>query len=126
LLAIGAGASIVEKHFTLARADGGPDVAFSLEPQELKKMVEEIRKAEIIMGKPLYEAGQKESENIIFRKSLFASALIKKGEKFTIKNVRSVRPGHGLPPKFFRKILGKKAKKDIEFAEPLDWKMVEK
>lgn len=126
LLAMGTGASIIEKHFTLSRADGGPDAAFSLEPNELKKMVEEIRKAEVIIGKPSYEAGKKESENIIFRKSLFVSAPIKKGEKFTKENVRSIRPGHGLPPKFFRQILGKKAKKDIEFAEPLDWTMIEK
>ncbi|MFA6552381.1 MAG: pseudaminic acid synthase [Candidatus Paceibacterota bacterium] len=125
-LAVASGASIIEQHFTLARADGGPDAAFSLEPNELKELVKTVRQTEIIMGKPFYGAGEKEKESIVFRKSLFTSAPVKKGEKFTTKNVRSVRPGNGLAPKFLKQILGKKAKKDIDFAEPLDWGMVEK
>lgn len=125
-LAVAAGAAIIEKHITLRRVDGGPDAAFSHEPAELKSLVKSIRAVETIMGQPQHGAGAKESENIIFRKSLFVSRPIKKGEKFTMENIRSVRPGHGLSPKFMDEVLGKMAARDIAFAEPLNWSMVGK
>ena len=125
-LAVAAGANIIEKHITLRRADGGPDAAFSIEPAEFKALVEGIRQTEIIMGQPQHGAGEEEKENITFRKSLFVAKPLKKGEKFTTENVRSVRPGHGLAPKFMDEILGRAAARDIAFAEPLNWSMVEK
>ena len=123
-LAVAAGASIIEKHLTLRRVDGGPDATFSLEPEELKNLVKVIRQTEIIMGQPQSSAGNREVENIVFRKSLFVAKPIKRGEKFTKENVRSVRPGKGLPPKYLDEIIGKAASRDIAFAEPLDWSMV--
>mgnify|MGYP001563092987 FL=1 len=119
-----AGASIIEKHLTLRRVDGGPDAPFSLEPEELKNLVKVILQTEIIMGQPQSSAGNREVENIVFRKSLFVAKPIKRGEKFTKENVRSVRPGNGLPPKHLDEIIGKAASRDIAFAEPLDWSMV--
>lgn len=119
-------AKIIEKHVTLSRADGGPDAAFSLEPQELKELVSSVRKVEKAIGKPSYNAGAGESENITFRKSLFVVEDIKKGEKFTKENIRSIRPGHGLMPKFYRHIIGKTSASEIEKGEPLSWKMIKK
>ncbi|MSR71056.1 MAG: pseudaminic acid synthase [Candidatus Taylorbacteria bacterium] len=125
-LAVAAGACIIEKHITLNRSDGGPDASFSLEPAELKDLVKRVRETETILGTPQSKAGGKESENVVFRKSLFTSCSIKKGEKFTEKNVRSVRPGNGLAPKFYHEVLEKIASRDIEFAEPIDWSMIVK
>lgn len=120
------GACIIEKHFTLKRSDGGPDAAFSLEPSEFKELVQSVRTAEQAIGKPQYNSGKKESENIVFRKSLFVIKNIKKGEKFTKENIRSIRPGYGLEPKYFKKILGKKSTRSTERGIPLIWKMVAK
>lgn len=120
------GASIIEKHITLSRTDGGPDAAFSLEPDEFKEMVATVRNTEKALGKPSYGAGLKESENIIFRRSLFTVSDIKKGEKFSAKNIRSIRPGFGLEPKYLEKIIGKKAIRSIEKGTPLTWAMLEK
>lgn len=122
---IALGGCIIEKHLTLSRAEGGPDAGFSLEPDELKELVKSARIAEKAVGKPSYEAGAGESENIIFRKSLFAVKGIKKGEKFTFKNVRSIRPGHGLAPKYYDGIIGKIAARDIERGIPLSWSLIE-
>lgn len=118
------GASIIEKHFTLRRSDGGPDAGFSLEPEELKQLVNSIRETEKAIGNPAYSIGKKESENQVFRRSLIAVKDIKKGEKFTSENVRSIRPGHGLAPKFYDEIIGKNAAVDIERGVPLSWKLV--
>lgn len=113
------GASVIEKHFTLKRSEGGPDAAFSLEPQEMKELVKSVREAEAAIGKPNYEVDKKESENFVFRRSIFVIKDIKKGEKFTRENVRVIRPGYGLEPKELPNILGKKATKDIERGMPL-------
>lgn len=114
------GASIIEKHFTLNRADKGPDAAFSLEPKELKELVQSVREVEKAIGKVQYGPGKRESENIVFRRSLFVVEDIKAGERFTQENVRSIRPGYGLAPKFLFKILGKRAKKNIKRGTPLN------
>lgn len=118
------GACIIEKHLTLSRSEGGPDAGFSLEPDELKELVKFVRIAEKAIGKPNYAAGAGESENIIFRKSLFAVKDIKKGEKFNPENTRSIRPGHGLAPKYYDKIMGKVVAKDIERGTPLSWELI--
>jgi len=122
--AVGMGACIIEKHFTLRRRDGGPDASFSVEPEEFRKLVQDIREAEKAIGKVQYGAGKRESENIVFRRSLFVVKDIKKGEKFTRENVRCIRPGYGLAPLFLPKILGRKAKKDIKRGNPLKWNLI--
>ncbi len=124
--AVALGASIIEKHVTWCRSEGGPDAEFSLEPEELKNLVISIRALEKALGRPTYGSKNKESENIIFRKSLFVVQDIKKGDLFTYKNVRSIRPGHGLAPKYLEKILGKKATLNIEKGTPLAWKTISK
>src|SRR3989344_5676736 len=113
------GATIIEKHFTLKRSDGGPDADFSLEPHELKELVQSVRIVEKAIGKVKYGASKRESENIIFRKSLFVVQDIKAGESFTSKNIRVIRPGYGVAPKHLKSILGKKAKIKVERGTPL-------
>ncbi len=113
------GASIIEKHIILSRKDGGPDAAFSLEPNEFKELVNAIRNTEVALGRPFYGPGTKESENIVFRKSLFVVQNIKKGQKLTQQNIRSIRPGYGLESKYYDQVLGKTARVDLEKGTPL-------
>ena len=120
------GAGVIEKHLTLKRSDGGPDAAFSLEPLELKSMVKAVRQVELAIGKPNYKVTKSETKNIIFRKSLFVVKNIKSGGKFTKDNIRSVRPGNGLAPKYYKYIVGKFAKKDIGYGTPLSWSLIKK
>lgn len=119
IAAVALGACVIEKHFTLRRADGGPDSSFSLEPKELSALVKSVRTVEQAMGKPSYKQSADEKTNIIFRKSLFVVKDIKKGERFTPENVRSIRPGNGMAPRFYRSILGRRATRDIKRATPL-------
>lgn len=119
------GASIIEKHFTLRRADGGPDAGFSIEPEELKELIKSVREAEKAIGKVQYSVGKRELENIVFRRSLFVVKNIKAEERFSRKNIRVIRPGYGLEPKYLLKVLGKKAKKDIKAGTPLKWTLIE-
>ncbi len=126
LTSVGLGASIIEKHFTLLRADGGPDAAFSLEPLEMKGLVTAIKDAEIAIGTPHYIIDSKEAENKIFKRSLFVINDIKKGEKFTRENVRCIRPGYGLEPKYLADVMGKIATINIERGTPLDWNLISK
>ena len=118
------GASIVEKHVTIKRSEGGPDAEFSLEPHELKELVRSVRDTENALGKVSYNVGKKEAENVVFRRSLFVVQNIKKGEDFTKNNIRSIRPGYGLAPKYIRSVLGKKARRDIKKGTPLDRTMI--
>lgn len=122
--AVALGAKIIEKHFILKRKDGGPDAAFSSEPEEMKLLVNNVRLVEKFLGSSDYKAGTEEVKNRIFRPSLFVVKDIKKGEKFTFENVKSIRPGFGLEPRFFEKILGKRAKNDIERGTPLDKRLI--
>ncbi|MBU1131468.1 pseudaminic acid synthase [Patescibacteria group bacterium] len=126
LVAVALGASIIEKHFILSRSEGGPDSAFSVEPDELKNLVRSIREMEKALGQPSYGAGINESENVIFRKSLFAVQDIRAGEKLTEKNIRSIRPGYGLMPKYYDEVMGKAAAVDIERGTPLSWDLIQK
>lgn len=122
--AVTLGASIVEKHFTLSRQVAGPDSHFSLEPPEFRAMVDAIRVAEQAVGSVRYGAGPAEAGNVCFRRSLFATADIGRGEGFSRENVRSVRPGYGLAPKFLPDVLGAAAACDIEFGTPLSWDLI--
>ncbi len=119
------GACLVEKHFTLSRDVTGPDSAFSLEPQEFRAMVDAVRTAEKALGEIRYGIGAAEDKSLVFRRSLFIVADVKSGETFTWKNLRSIRPGYGLPPKHLPQILGRRARIDIERGTPLDWHMIE-
>lgn len=122
--AVALGACIVEKHFTLSRDIPGPDSAFSLEPHEFKAMVEAIRTAEKALGQVHYGVSDQEAKSRIFRRSLFVVKDIRAGEVFTTEHIRSIRPGHGLPPKFIHEIIGKRAAKDIERGTPLSWDLI--
>lgn len=122
--AVALGACIVEKHFTLSRDIPGPDSAFSLEPHEFKEMVEAIRIAEKAVGKVCYKVGKREAKSRVFRRSLFVVKDMKAGEVFTEENVRSIRPGYGLPPKFLKEVLGRRAAYDIKYGTPLSWELI--
>ena len=115
------GACIVEKHFTLSRDIPGPDSSFSLEPGEFKTMVEAIRTAEKALGRVNYEATEKELNSRIFRRSLFVVKDVKANDEFTEENVRSIRPGIGLSPRFLPNVLGRRASRDIARGTPLSW-----
>jgi len=119
------GAKIIEKHIILDRTLGGVDSAFSLEPEEFKELIRQVRNVEKSIGKPHLKCGEGEQENSIFKRSLFIVENIREGEIFTNKNIRSIRPGYGLQPKYFNTILGKKAKINIEKATPLTWNLIE-
>ncbi len=124
--AVAMGAVVIEKHFTLSRKDGGPDADFSLEPQEMQLLVKTIRDIELAIGKPHYILDKKEKENLVYKRSLFATENINKGDKFTHHNFRSIRPGYGLSPKHFYQVLGKTASRNITRGTPLTWKMIQK
>jgi len=122
--AIALGAAVIEKHVTLARADGGPDAAFSLEPDELKELVQNCRTAWEALGSADYELAESEIGNVQFRRSLYAVQDIEKGAPFTEQNVRSIRPGFGLPPKRLPQVLGCHACRGIKRGEPLAENMI--
>jgi N-acetylneuraminate synthase len=122
--AVALGACVIEKHFTLSRAVGGPDSAFSLEPSEFKSMVEAVRTVEKALGQVSYEVSEQEKASRIFRRSLFVVENMKAGEVFTEQNVRSIRPGHGLPPKCLSEVLGGVAARDIQRGSPLSCELV--
>lgn len=122
--AVALGACIVEKHFTLSRDTPGPDSAFSLEPHEFKAMVEAIRAAEKALGEVHYGVSEREAASRVFRRSLFVVKDMKAGAVFTEENVRSIRPGHGLPPRYLQDVRGRRATRDIPAGTPLAWNMV--
>jgi len=119
------GACIIEKHFTLSRSAGGPDSAFSLEPREFKTMVDAVRNAEKMLGQVHYGLSEAEKKGRAFRRSLFVVEDIKAGECFSRENLRSIRPGYGLHPRYLEQILGRRASRDIERGTPLAWPLVE-
>lgn len=123
--AVALGACLIEKHFTLCRADGGPDGAFSMEPAEFKTMVADIRTAEKALGTVNYTLTAKEKQSIVFRRSLFAVKDIQEGEPFTPENVRCIRPGHGLHSRNLTLLLSKKAASSISKGTPLDWNLIQ-
>jgi N-acetylneuraminate synthase len=123
--AVTLGACIIEKHITLSRALKGPDSEFSLEPQEFKTMVEAIRTAELALGAVHFGVSPQEVNSRAFRRSLFVVEDLRRGEKFTAENVRSIRPGHGLHTRHLPQVLGKRASRDIVRGTPLGWDLVE-
>lgn len=124
VVAVSLGACIIEKHLTLSRAAGGPDSAFSLEPAEFKAMVGAVRTAEKALGAVHFGVSEREASSRVFRRSLFVVRDLKRGEKFTAENVRSIRPGHGLHTRYLAEVLGKTAALDIARGSPLSWDLV--
>jgi pseudaminic acid synthase len=122
--AVAAGACIIEKHFTLTRSKPGPDSAFSLEPHEFRAMVDAVRVAEAALGRVSYEVTEREQASRVFRRSLYAVADIPAGTLFTGQNIRSIRPGYGLPPKYLPHLLGRRSAIAIERGTPLSWDLV--
>ncbi len=118
------GACIIEKHMTLSRAIPGPDSAFSLEPNEFKQMVEAVRIAGKALGTINYQPTEKEQASRAFRRSLFVVKEMKEGEEFTDENIRSIRPGAGLPPKYLQDVMGRKASRDVKRGTPLNWDLI--
>lgn len=116
------GAMVIEKHFTLSRADGGVDAEFSLEPQEMKQLVKEVNAAYEAIGGVHY--GLTSQESTKFRRSLYIVEDMKAGDVITEKNMRSIRPGLGLPPKYYDILLGKKVKCDVKRGTALSWDMI--
>ena len=122
--AVALGATVIEKHLTLRRSDGGPDSAFSLEPDELAKLVTDARDVWNAVGRINYTRTESERNSLTFRRSIFAVADIAEGDVLTSDNVRIIRPGHGLPPKHLPAILGRHASRNITRGTPIDWPLI--
>jgi N-acetylneuraminate synthase len=122
--AVALGACIIEKHLTMSRARGGPDGAFSLEPAEFRAMVDAVRSAEKALGGVCYGEGS-DAVNRVFRRSLFVTRAVRKDETFSSENVRCIRPGHGLHPRYLDGVLGRRAAADVARGTPLRWALVE-
>ena len=123
--AVALGAKVIEKHLTLRRADGGADSAFSMEPEEFKEMVQNIRKIELALGTVTYELTPKAAREREHSRSLFVAKDMKKGDVFTPENLRSVRPANGLHTKYYEDILGKRITKDAKLGTPMSWDLVD-
>jgi N-acetylneuraminate synthase len=119
--AVALGASVIEKHFTLRRADGGPDSAFSLEPDEFNRLVKDCRNAWLSLGRVDYSRSDVERGSLVFRRSLYVVEDIAAGGELTSRNVRSIRPGYGLPPKYLPQVLGRRAARALKRGEALGW-----
>ncbi|RKX28705.1 MAG: pseudaminic acid synthase [Candidatus Zixiibacteriota bacterium] len=122
--AVALGASLIEKHFTLSRNDGGVDSTFSLEPDELANLVVESKRTWQALGKVSYGLTEKERESIKFRRSLYIVQDMKAGERLTPENLRSIRPGFGLAPKYYEQLLGKRITRDAKKGTAMDWEMI--
>jgi pseudaminic acid synthase len=118
------GATVIEKHFILSRADGGVDAAFSLELNEMKLLVEETKRAWEALGEIHYGPTEKEKASIKFRRSIYVAQDIKEGEPFTKENLKVIRPGFGLEPKYYEIIIGKTAKNDLKQGTALTWEHI--
>ena len=117
-LAVAMGAKVIEKHFILDKSIGGPDAGFSLDEKEFTEMVQNVRMAEKAMGKADYSLTESKIKSRVFSRSLYVVEDIKKGEIVTEKNVRSVRPGYGLHPKYFKEIINKKVNTNLHAGTP--------
>lgn len=122
--AVALGATVIEKHFTLSRADGGVDAAFSLEPAEMKALVAETERAWQALGKISYGPTTEEKPSLKHRRSLYIVKDMKAGEVLTTDNLRAIRPGLGLPPKYLPIVLGKPVKKEVQRGTPLAWDLI--
>ena len=119
------GAAVIEKHFTLSRAEGGVDAAFSLEPAEMAQLVRECRTAALALGAVSYERAEQEQKSLQFRRSLYVVEDMKAGDVFTEKNLRRIRPGMGISPKYYDVLLGRCVKCDVKRGTPVSWDIVE-
>ena len=124
IAAVAHGASIIEKHFTLSREDGGVDAAFSMEPAEMKQLVHECERAWQSLGSIHYGSTRSEESSMQFRRSLYVSQNIKAGDILSHENIRSVRPGLGLPPKYLNVLLGCRVTRDLPKGTPLTWELL--
>lgn len=125
IAAVAHGATVIEKHFTLNRADGGVDSAFSLEPEEMKQLVVETDQAQKSLGKVTYGPTEVEKASLVFRRSLYIAEDMKKGDVLTEKNLRIVRPGLGLPPKYYDIFLGRKVSRDVKKGTAVNWTLID-
>ena len=123
--AVALGAKMIEKHLTLSRGDGGADAAFSMEPEEFKEMVDNIRKTELALGKVTYELTPKQAREREHSRSLFVAKDMKAGDVFTPENLRSVRPGCGLHTMYYEELLGKRIARDTKMGTPMSWDLVD-
>ncbi|MFW2353453.1 pseudaminic acid synthase [Aliarcobacter butzleri] len=124
VVAVTLGAKVIEKHFIIDKSIGGADCGFSMDKKEFKQMVEAIRDTEKLIGVVDYNLNEKRKKQRRFARSLYISSDIKKGEVFTLENIKSVRPFYGLHPKYLNDILGKVAKRDYKFADRLDYNII--
>ena len=124
IAAVAHGASVIEKHFTLSRADGGVDSAFSMEPDEFRMLVEETKRAWQSLGCVQYGPGEDEEKSVVFRRSLYVAEDMQAGDFFTKENLRSIRPGMGLAPKYYKVLLSKRVNRDVRKGTAVSWEMV--
>lgn len=122
--AIALGATVIEKHFTLRRADGGVDSAFSLEPEEMAALAIETERAWQALGQVCYGATEAEQDSLVFRRSLYIAEDVKASDVLTRKNLRAVRPGYGLPPKYLEQLLGRKVNQAVKKGTPMQWELL--
>ena len=122
--AIALGAAVVEKHFTLDRSDGGVDSAFSMEPNEFSALVDEAARVYDAMGSVTYTPTESEKKSLIFRRSIYVIKDINPGEIFTNENIRIIRPGYGLQPKYLDIVLGSVARRSAKRGDPLVWDLL--
>jgi N-acetylneuraminate synthase len=122
--AVALGASVIEKHFTLDRKDGGVDSAFSLEPVELATLIADTERAWLSLGAVTYGPTDAELKSLVFRRSLYVAQDMKAGDIFTRTNLRVVRPGKGLHPRYYEQLLGKIVVRDVGKGTPLDWTLL--
>ena len=122
--AVAHGATVIEKHFTLDRTDGGVDSSFSLEPEEMRMLVVETDRAWQSLGRVSYGPTEAELKSLIFRRSIYVSEDLESGEVLTTANLRCIRPGLGLPPKYYQVLLGRKVKRSVQKGTPMTWDLV--
>jgi len=122
--AVAFGAVLIEKHFTLSRAEGGVDAAFSMEPEEMRALVLETERAWQALGEVKYGYVEAEKNSVKSRRSLYVVKDMKAGEAFTKENLKTIRPGLGLPPKYYDILLGKKVKRDVKKGTPVSWDLI--
>jgi N-acetylneuraminate synthase len=122
--AVALGATVVEKHFTLARADGGVDSSFSMEPDEMASLVIESERAWQGMGRVSYGPTSNEKPSLAYRRSLYVTQDVAEGELLTPQNLRAIRPGYGLPPKYIDQLIGKRVKQDVRKGTPASWDLL--
>ncbi len=123
---IALGGSVIEKHFTLSRSDGGVDAAFSMEPEEMRQLVREVNNASLALGEVFYGINEQEKKSLAFKRSLYFVKEMKSGEIISEDSIRSIRPGYGLEPKYYKDIIGKKLVADVVLGTPVNFEYIDK